>query len=229
MDELRVSRRFVDDAVITRFLGKTGVATSAIIDLGYSATRIVRIESVATTPSDSSIEFFYQAADTQGGKRLLKSDTDWVPFQPGSDFDDALKARYIQLRVEMYPDGTRTFSPRLSSLRVVYEPNTPPTAPSGLIATAGNGKVTLSWRKVNDLNVKGYLVYYGTSPHNYLGTGAVQGESPIDAGSSTTLEIDGLENGSLYYFAIAAYDTSDPRQQSQFSAEVSSRPSRIYK
>jgi hypothetical protein len=229
MDELRISHRFVDDPVLSRFLGKTGVATSEIIDLGYSATRIARIESVATIPSDSSIEFFYQAADTWAGKRLLKSDADWVPFVPGSDFGETLRARYIQLRVELYPDGTRTQSPRLSSLRVIYEPNLPPSPPAGLMATPGNGKVTLTWRKVNDLNVKGYLVFYGTSPHNFLGTGADLGASPIDAGSSTTLEIGGLENGSLYYFAVAAYDASDPRQQSEFSAEISSRPSRIYK
>ena len=46
------------------------------------------------------------------------------------------------------------------------------------MATAGNGKVTLTWRKVNDLDVKGYMVFYGTSPHNYLGTGAQQGRLP---------------------------------------------------
>ncbi len=229
MDELRISRRTVEDPVLSRFLGKTGTATTRIIDLGYSATRIARIESVTTTPSDSGIEFSYQAADTWGGKRSLKSDTDWIPFVPGTDFGESLKARYIQLRVELYPDGTRTKSPRLSSLRVVYEPNLPPAPPAGLVATPGNGKVTLTWRRVNDLNVKGYVVFYGTSPHNYLGTGSARGDSPIDAGSSTTLEIGGLDNGSLYYFAVAAYDTSDPRQQSEFSAEISARPSRMYK
>ena len=229
MDELRISRRAVNDPVLSRFLGKTGTVTTRIIDLGYSSTRIARIETVTAIPADSGIEFSYQAADTWGGRKSLKSDTDWVPFVPGTDFGDTLKARYIQLRAELYPDGTRTRSPRLSSLRVVYEQNLPPAPPAGLVATAGNGKVTLTWRKVNDLNLKGYLVFYGTSPHNYLGTGAAQGDSPIDAGATTTLEIGGLENGSLYYFAVAAYDTSDPRQQSEFSAEISARPSRMYK
>jgi hypothetical protein len=229
MDEMRISRRAVEDPVLSRFLGKTGTATTRIIDLGFSDTRIARIESVTTIPADSGIEFSYQAADTWGGRKSLKSDTDWIPFVPGTDFGESLKARYIQLRVELYPDGTRTKSPRLSSLRVVYEPNLPPAPPAGLVVTPGNGKVTLTWRKVNDLNVKGYLVFYGTSPRNYLGTGASQGDSPIDAGSSTTLEVGGLENGSLYYFAVAAYDTSDPRQQSEFSAEISARPSRMYK
>ena len=105
----------------------------------------------------------------------------------------------------------------------------PPAPPAGLTATAGNGKVTLSWRRVNDLNVRGYLVFYGPAPQNYLGTGATQGDSPVDAGSATTLEITGLDNGSIYYFTVASYDDSNPRQQSDFSAEVSARPSRIYK
>jgi hypothetical protein len=229
LDEVRISRRSVDNPVLSRFLGKTGAATSRILDLGFSSTRIARIDAVASTPSDSSVEYYYQAADTWNGKKLLKGPTDWLPFTPGADFKDTLKARYIQLRVELYPDGRRAQSPRVSDLTIVYEPNLPPMPPAGLTATAGNGRVTLTWRKVNDLGVKGYLVYYGGAPHTYLGTGAQQGDSPLDAGATTTMEIDGLDNGSLYYFAVTAYDSSDPRQQSDFSPEVSARPSRIFK
>ena len=140
MDELRISRRSVTDPVLSRFLGKTGVAISRIIDLGYSATRVARIESVAATPSDSGIEYSYQAADTWGGRKLLGSETDWVPFVPGTDFRETVKARYIQLRAELSPDGTRTKSPRLSSLSVVFEPNLPPAPPAGLAVTPGNGR-----------------------------------------------------------------------------------------
>ena len=89
-----------------------------------------------------------------------------------------------------------------------------------MTATPGNGKVTLTWRKVNDLDVKGYLVFYGTSPRNYLGTGAAQGDSPIDAGAATTIEIGGLDNGSAVLLrrggvrrlrAAAAERSSAPR------------------
>jgi hypothetical protein len=97
------------------------------------------------------------------------------------------------------------------------------------MATPGNGKVTLSWRAENELGAKGYRVYYGTSPRNYLGTGANEGDSPVDVGAKTSIEITGLTNGSLYYFALVAYDGSQPPQQSGFSPEVSARPSRIYK
>jgi hypothetical protein len=73
------------------------------------------------------------------------------------------------------------------------------------------------------------MVYFGEAPHTYLGASSALGDSPIDAGDATRIEIGGLANGSLYYFAVAAYDSSEPRQQSAFSAEVSARPSRIYK
>jgi hypothetical protein len=229
LDELRISRRVVQDPMIKRFAGTTGTATSNIIDLGFTATRISRIESVYDTPGDSGVEFYYQASDVWQNPKLLKTPTDWVPFTPPGDFKDTLRGRYIQLMIVLYPDGTRNLTPHVSSLRVVYEPNEPPAPPAGLMATAGNGKVTLSWRAVNELDVKGYMVYYGSSPHNYLGTGAEEGDSPVDVGTKTSIEISGLTNGSLYYFAVVAYDDSVPPQKSDFSAEVSSRPSRIYK
>ena len=229
LDELRISRRFVEDPVIQRYAAKTGTAVSGIMDLGFTATRISRIEAVYATPGDSGVEFYYQVSDTWQNPRLLKTQTDWVPFVPPGDFKDTLKGRYLQLMMVLYPDGTRNLTPRVSSLRVVYEPNEPPAPPAGLMATPGNGKVTLAWRAVNELDVKGYAVYYGTSPHNYLGTGASEGNSPVDVGAKTSIEITGLTNGSLYYFAVVAYDDSSPPQNSTFSPEVSARPSRIYK
>jgi len=228
LDELRVSRRLVNDPMTRRFAGTTGTAISSIIDLGFTATRISGINSVYTTPGDSGVEFYYQVSDVWQNPRLLKTDTDWVPFTPGR-FPAALKGRYIQLMVVLYPDGTRNLTPHVSSLEVVYEPNEPPAPPAGVMAAPGNGKVTVSWRPVDELNVKGYMVYYGTSPRNYLGTGAAEGDSPVDAGAKTSIDITGLTNGNLYYFAVVAYDDSEPPQKSDFSAEASARPSRIYK
>jgi hypothetical protein len=75
------------------------------------------------------------------------------------------------------------------------------------------------------------MVYYGTSRGEYFGEGAALGASPIDAGKRTGLRIDGLENGVLYYFAVAAYDRRDGMDGSggiahtgEFSREVSARP-----
>jgi hypothetical protein len=227
VDELRASRRYVETPSIKPFAGRTGTATSKIIDLGFSSTRISRIEADYSTPGDSGAAFYYKVSDVWTNPKSLE-DAEWTPFVPSTDFSGKLRGRYIQLMVELFPDGTRGSTPRISSLGVVYEPNLPPSPPVGLTAIPGNGKVILTWRKVNDLNVKGYRVFYGDAPGTFLGTGSSQGDSPIEAGDTTRMEIEGLENGKLYYFAVTAYDESDPPQASVFSAQVSARPSRIY-
>jgi hypothetical protein len=227
IDELRVSRRFIESPSVKKYEGRTGMATTKIMDLGYTSTRVVRIDSVYTTPADSGVSFSYKVTDVWTNPRNA-TPGDWTPFIPGTDFKDSVHGRYIQVMMELYPDGAGSQSPRVSSLTVVYEPNLPPTPPAAVASQPGNGRVVLTWRKVNDLNVKGYRVYYGDSPHMFLGTGAAQGESPIDVGDVTRAEIAGLENGKLYYFAVVSYDGSQPPQQSAFSTEVSARPSRVY-
>jgi hypothetical protein len=39
------------------------------------------------------------------------------------------------------------------------------------------------------------------------------------------LTLSGLQNGRLYYFAVVAYDGTEPPHHSGFSREVSARPS----
>jgi len=232
LDELRISRRFVEDPVLTPYPGRTGTAVSSIVDLGYTGTRLLRIEAVTSEPGDTAVELSYQAADTWANPRILKSENDWIPIRPSQPLDESVRGRFVQVRAELFPDGTQAVTPRLSSLRIVYEPNTPPVAPAGLMAAPGNGMVTLSWRRSTEPGVKGYLVYWGTAPRTYHGAGsaaaAAAPDSPLDAGSTPRVEIRGLENGRLYYFTVVAYDGSQPRQQSAFSGEVSARPSRMH-
>jgi hypothetical protein len=230
LDELRISRRFVDPPSLARFAGRTGTAVSGIIDLGHSATRVVRIETVQATPSDSAIFCSYRLTDALGRAAAASAgpEAGWTPFAPGSPLPETARGRYLQVMVELFPDGTRAQAPTLSSLRIVTEPNFPPLAPAGVTATPGNGKITLAWRRVDDPEVRGYEVYYGGSPGSYFGEGAAQGPSPLDVGDATRVEISGLENGTPYYFAVVAYDGSEPRERSVFSAEVGARPSRIH-
>jgi hypothetical protein len=230
LDELRVSRRFVDSPSLARFSGRRGTAVSDVLDLGRPATRVVRIETVQSTPSDSSVFCYYRLSDMLGRPASTSSGAEagWIPFAPGTGLPETARGRYLQVMVELFPDGRRAEAPSVSSIRIVYEPHQPPLAPAGLTAAPGNGKVTLSWRRVDDPEVKGYEVYYGGSPGSYFGEGAAQGASPLDAGDVAQLEVTGLENGTLYYFSVVAYDGAEPRQRSLFAAEVGARPSRIY-
>ncbi len=68
----------------------------------------------------------------------------------------------------------------------------------------------------------GYKVYYDTDPNPpYNGTGADQGNSPIDVGSSMNITLTGLSSTSAYYFAVKAYNNTG---ESVYSSEVSVLP-----
>jgi hypothetical protein len=93
-------------------------------------------------------------------------------------------------------------------------------------AVARNGAVDISWRASPDTDLSGYLVYFGAASGEYFGESAVLGASPIDAGKRTSLRVDGLKNGALYYFTVAGYDRNNPADAGEFSREVSARPLR---
>ena len=97
---------------------------------------------------------------------------------------------------------------------------TKPGAPTGLTATAGNGRVTLSWTAPaadGGAGISGYLIYRGTRPGGESRV-PVNG-APVQATSYT---VTGLANGTDYYFAVAA--VNDAGRQGNNSAEASAIP-----
>lgn len=226
LDELRISREFVKNRGLTRYRSFSGRALSRVFDLEYTGTRIKRIESIFQKPGSSAVNFYYRASDYF--ERQNRLETPWQQFEPGSELS-GVKGRYIQVMVELFPDGSKEVTPEVSDIRLIYEPDLPPAPPAGLHGVAGNGKATLYWKSVYEEDVNGYLVYYGDSPGHYLGEGSDQGESPIDAGDVTRLEITGLENNRIYYFTVVAYDSTEPPHRSLFSQEISLRPSWLFK
>jgi hypothetical protein len=80
-----------------------------------------------------------------------------------------------------------------------------------LFAGAGHAaQVTLAWDANHEKDISGYMVYYGTSSRQY--------DWSIDVGKVTRFTVTGLSDGSTYYFAATAYDTSN--LESKYSAEV---------
>jgi Bacterial Ig-like domain len=69
------------------------------------------------------------------------------------------------------------------------------------VANAGDGEVNLSWNKNLEPDLKGYNVYSGTTAGSLTLAGFVD-----KAGSSE--KITGLTNGTTYFFALDAEDTS---------------------
>jgi PKD repeat protein len=85
-------------------------------------------------------------------------------------------------------------------------PLAPMAPPTGLVATSGLS-ITAQWDPTADLPFDGYLLYYepvaGGFP--YTGTGAIEGDSPIDVGDVTSYTLSGLPDGT-YYLAVTARD-----------------------
>lgn len=83
--------------------------------------------------------------------------------------------------------------------------------------------VTLSW-DASPSSVTGYKIYYdinsSTSPLD--GTGATEGNSPIDVGNVLTFTVNGLSDTADHYFAVTAYDGSG--NESVYSNTVHSSP-----
>ena len=93
----------------------------------------------------------------------------------------------------------------------------PPSVPIGLVATAGNGQVTLKWNKNTELDFLRYRIYGGTSSNP-----TYQIDSTTGGITDTTKTIGGLTNGTKYYFRVTAVNSAE--LESGFSNEVSATP-----
>lgn len=75
--------------------------------------------------------------------------------------------------------------------------------------------LTLAWDRNGESDIAGYIVYWGTQSDNYSNT--------VNVGNTTTYQVNGLADGSTYYFVVKAYNTSG--QASPPSSEVSGQTS----
>jgi hypothetical protein len=237
-DELRLSRRFVEEPSLRPFGRDPSLVVSPVTDFGYGNSRLTAVEAEYKAPGNASLEFAYRIADSWAGWR---SDSPaWIPLRVGEALPESARGRYAQVKVELYADGTGRFTPSLSSITLRFIADPPPPPPARIVAVPKDGAIELHWTRVPEADLAGYLVYYGERPGEYFGTGADQGPSPIDAGDTTTLTITGVPNGRLLYFVVAAYDAApDPdagypsatrdraaSRAGEFSPETSARPSR---
>lgn len=251
IDEFMTWSRYVETPMLTKYVTDQGYIETRPLDLGEVNSAILRVDALGGRTSNangnlsnqyagtaayrfadaSEMRFFIRAADspytwTRGDLSSLAG-PEWTPFEPGVNLPLTIRGRYVQVAVLFYPSGDGETTPYLDELRVIYRPNNPPRPPAMVTATARDGAVELSWRTVSDPDLAGYLVYYGTASGEYFGSGSNRGPSPIDAGKVTSLRIEGLKNGVLYYFVVAAYDRLTPLHGGEFSREVSARPVRM--
>ncbi len=93
-------------------------------------------------------------------------------------------------------------------------PLTVPGAPTGLTATPGNSRVTLSWSAPasGGAAISGYLIFEGTRPGG-------ENRNPVNGSlvTATSYPVSGLTNGITYYFRVIAVNAAG---QGPLSAEA---------
>ncbi len=77
----------------------------------------------------------------------------------------------------------------------------PPAVPKDLDSSNSDGELGLSWTANVEADLKGYNVYLGTTANSLSFIGFV-------AKQATSQKLDGLKNGTTYFYAIDAEDTS---------------------
>jgi hypothetical protein len=238
MDEFTIRSDFPEKPRLQKYR-RSGRLETGAVDLGQGNNGVLKIEASGGRtrneggisrniyggesfdfPDNAGIRFFIRTSDNP----FRWNETDWLPVLPGTELP-GIHGRYVQLAADFYPSGDGETSPYLEELRVVYLPDEPPYPPPSLSAVSRAGAVELSWKPSPDQDTAGYLVYYGTSRGEYFGEDAILGKSPIDAGKRTDLRIEGLADGVLYYFAVAAYDRGGASfHTGEFSREAAVRP-----
>ena len=253
MDEFRIYGRCLEIPSLAKYPSGGGRLESRTLDLGHANSRLLKIDTFGGRtstvagrsqneysgsgrldfPDHAQIKFFARA----GSSPFQWNDIPWVPVNPGEQLPQALYGRFVQIAADFYPSGDGGTSPYLSEIRLTYRPAEPPPPPTQLVAVAKDGAVELSWRPSPSRELGGYLVYFGTARGEYFGNSAMPGNiqtSPVNAGNRTSVRIEGLSNGTLYYFAVAAYNQPLNEgtahvllEPGEFSREAAARPLRM--
>jgi hypothetical protein len=224
MDEFRIYSCFVEKAVLAKYPAYGGRVETRALDLGYANSKLLKIEAYGGLSENlRAVNSAGKQRNEYAGNGVLRfqdhaevklfvrisndafhwNEIPWIPVNPGAELN-SLRGRYVQFAADFYPGENGESSPYLSELRIVYQTAEPPSPPTQVFAAAKDGAVELSWKASPARDLGGYLVYYGTAKGEYL-----EAKSPLDAGDRTSIRIEGLSNGTLYYFAVAAYRKSD--------------------
>lgn len=92
-----------------------------------------------------------------------------------------------------------------------------PAAPQVISALPGNARVVLQWGAIVEPDFLRYRIYISTSPNASTLT-----DSTIHGITDTKRSVQGLTNGTKYYFRVTAVDSSG--NESLFSNELSATP-----
>jgi len=223
IDELKVTRQFTEPysaeeqaGLFDRYNAQGGRFESLIFDSGGSLSEAKRMHITVDKPYQTEAVFFIRSGENRYS--WTKNSPAWKPVRNGEAIT-GVKGRFFQIAGNLYPDADGQKTPLLHSIQLEYDKDAEPLPPARLFAKANNGSVTLSWTASVDFDVKGYMIYFGNRKGHYFAEG-----SPINAGKVLSYTIPNLENGKMYFFAVAAYDDEEGKRMGSFSREIWIRP-----
>lgn len=154
-----------------RFIQKSGVAISRIIELPTSKTEIHQIGFEERELYGTNIRYYYRYSDKPFDESLSEYDLPYRRLEEGGSL--LIHAKYLQWKAELYSDAMGEQSPRLESMRLLYTPDEAPQAPIKLdVVEVGREKVTLQFMRSLEMDVVmggRYHIYYGLKPYEPLG------------------------------------------------------------
>ena len=162
------------------------------------------------------------------GYNVLRSTSPTGPYEQvnsslvaASEFTDAgLTNGTTYYYVVTALDGQGDESGASAEARATPQDTTPPSAPAGVTASAGDTRVALEWSASTERDIAGYNVYRSTiSGDRYWRRHGQLTYPPIAATAFTDTR---LANGATYYYVVTAIDSSG--NESHPSVEVSSEP-----
>jgi len=165
---------------------------------------------------------------------------------------DLLRGKYYQWRAHLIASPDGKYSPRLSNIRLRFQPDLPPPSPRfPEIVETGDRYIVLRWKKDVDFDIRGYRIYYGVRPDRCDGilthiksreinnkttagdyikvrlTNKIIEENR-NRDKSNLLSYPLIKNTVLYFFSVSAYDSYKPgtpyNHESELSKQVSGRP-----
>lgn len=231
IDDFSISRSFIS---IEQYIEKEKIGALNPSIYATSGGRIVskpiltkpgsilkRVCVDAVVPDQTEIDFYVRSGENQYD--WTEDFPKWKPIKNGEKIN-GVSGVYFQVAANLFPDGAGMVSPAISSIELDYAVLPNPQPPHKLSVEKGDSSVMLSWSYSVDDSTGGYYIFYGNKPGEYLGRISAEGCSPLDAGNATSYKITGLENGTIYYFAVAAYSKYDENIRGELSKEVYARP-----
>src|SRR5712692_10496865 len=171
---------------------------------------------LAATPANAQVNLTWNASSGATGYYVKRSTTSGTEAQIAtvsttsySDNNVSNGTKYYYVVSAYNSNGQSANSTEVSATPTA--PATPPAAPTGLTATAGNALVTLSW------SASSGATSYNLKRSTTNGSGYTQVSAPTMTGYLDT----GLTNGTIYYYVVSALNVAG---ESANSSQASATP-----